>query len=209
MAGLKKERVAVFFDYENVHRTAHGLYRSYGAKLHETVFDPVELATRVVAKRSRRSELTSIRVYRGRPVPEHQPTPASAFDMQATKWKRDVRLSMGIRDLRYTFPYDDRSQFRAEEKGIDVALAVDFVEAAIKHTYDALILFSCDTDLLPALELVGKLHTTHVEIACWSGANPLFLRDGLRESPPRRFPYCHFMSEGDFNASRETAAVIK
>lgn len=63
-----------------------------------------------------------------------------------------------------------------------MALAVDFVEAAIKRTYDSLILFSCDTDLLPALELVDRFHTTHVEIACWTGGNPLFLRAGLRES---------------------------
>jgi len=55
MAGPKKECVAVFLDYENVHRTAHGLYADCEAKLHRTVVDPVEFATRIVAKRNRRS----------------------------------------------------------------------------------------------------------------------------------------------------------
>lgn len=206
MAGPKKERVAVFFDYENVHRTAHNLYTSPGTPTHSTAFNPIKLAEKITAKRNRASTLANVRVYRGRPVPAHQPTPASAFDLQQHAWKSDARVVMRTRDLRYRFDDADPTIFQAQEKGIDVSLAIDLVEAAMNETYDALIVFSCDTDLLPALELVKKIHKTHMEIACWNGANPLWLREGLALDPPQHFPFCHFLNDQDFTACKETVA---
>jgi NYN domain len=41
---------------------------------------------------------------------------------------------------------------KAQEKGVDVALAVDFVVMAVTRVYDVGILVSTDTDLVPALE---------------------------------------------------------
>lgn len=205
MARPKRERVAVFMDYENVHRTGHRKFADFGAAHHETVVAPVDLALRVCERRQSESELVHVGVYRGRPVPEHQPTPASAFDMQVRKWSSDYRVQVRSRDLKYTFPYEDTSQFHVQEKGIDVALAVDVVEAAIAKRYDAIVVFSCDTDLLPAIELVYRtLEDAHIEIACWSGARPLWLREGLKATPPKRAPYCHFLPEEDFVAARET-----
>lgn len=206
MAGPKKERVAVFFDYENVHRTAHKQYTNHGTPIHSTAFNPIKLAEKVVAKRSRASTLASIRVYRGRPVPAHQPIPASAFDIQRNVWEQDARVVMKTRDLKYRFDDADPAVFQAQEKGIDVSLAIDLVEAAMNNTYDAMIIFSCDTDLLPALELVKKMPKSHMEIACWNGANPLWLREGLTLDPPRRFPYCHFLNEQDFTDCKELSA---
>ena len=206
MAGPRKERVAVFFDYENVHRTAHYLYTAHGTPVYASAFNPIALAEKIVVKRSRPSTLANIRVYRGRPVPEHQPTPASAFDIQRNAWQRDARVTMRVRDLKYRFNDQDPTVFQVQEKGIDVSLAIDLVEAAINSSYDAMIVFSCDTDLLPAIELVRKLKKVHIEIACWNRANPLYLREGLKQRPPKHFPYCHFMSETDFSASKESAA---
>jgi hypothetical protein len=78
-----------------------------------------------------------------------------------------------------------------QEKGIDVALAVDMMHLALRHQYDALVLFSSDTDLLPALEAVVNLRLGHVEVACWSGFKP------LRFSGTNR-PWCHFLSGQDW-----------
>lgn len=78
-----------------------------------------------------------------------------------------------------------------QEKGIDVALAVDMIHLAHDGQYDALILFSSDTDLLPALEAIRTLRLGHVEVACWSGFKPLrFSGTSL--------PWCHFLSEQDW-----------
>ena len=43
----------------------------------------------------------------------------------------------------------------AQEKGIDVALAVDFVKLAVEGDYDVGVMLSTDNDLLPALEVVA------------------------------------------------------
>ncbi|MGI8680000.1 MAG: hypothetical protein ACR2LX_15225 [Jatrophihabitans sp.] len=71
------ERVAVFFDYENVHRTGHGLYTNYGTPLYNTVVDPRALAERIVERRRFASELADVHVFRGRPLPQFQPEAAA------------------------------------------------------------------------------------------------------------------------------------
>ena len=58
----------------------------------------------------------------------------------------------------------------AQEKGIDVALAVDFVKLAIEGDYDVGVMLSTDNDLLPALEVVRGHDPVriHVAVAAWS-----------------------------------------
>jgi uncharacterized LabA/DUF88 family protein len=62
--------------------------------------------------------------------------------------ERDLRVTVVRRQLRYpkSWPVEP-----AQEKGIDVALAVDFVRLACENAYDVDILFSRDADLVPAL----------------------------------------------------------
>ena len=45
------DKVAVFLDYENVHRTGHQLFANVGEPLYETVVNPLQVAERLVAKR--------------------------------------------------------------------------------------------------------------------------------------------------------------
>ena len=67
------DKVAVFLDYENVHRTGHQQYGGVGQPRHETVVNPLLIAERLMAKRRDGGMLQSVWVYRGRPVPEYQP----------------------------------------------------------------------------------------------------------------------------------------
>jgi hypothetical protein len=68
-----------------------------------------------------------------------------------------------LRPLRY-HPETDRP----EEKGIDVALALSVVEHLIRDFLDVAIIFSHDTDLLPAVETVRRLTGPHrIETASW------------------------------------------
>lgn len=62
------------------------------------------------------------------------------------------------------------------EKGVDVALAIALVESAMLNEYDVAIVFSGDTDLIPAVEMAFRRTTPRVEIAAWSGARPLWFR---------------------------------
>ncbi|MBU2100247.1 NYN domain-containing protein [Candidatus Micrarchaeota archaeon] len=45
---------------------------------------------------------------------------------------------------------------RKREKGVDVAIAIDVVQNALDDKYDICILFSGDSDFVPALELIIK-----------------------------------------------------
>lgn len=62
------------------------------------------------------------------------------------------RTSSVRRDLKYVS--DDDGSWRAQEKGIDVALAIGVVEGAMNGEVDVVVIFSNDTDQLPTLELV-------------------------------------------------------
>lgn len=99
-----------------------------------------------------------------------------------------------MRTLRYP---RDWPQVKPEEKGIDVALAVDFVTMAVRGEYDVGILMSTDTDLKPALEAVADLKGTpfpRCEVAAWT-------REGERSrhlSIDRANLWCHWLTESDY-----------
>lgn len=116
-----------------------------------------------------------------------QPVPTRANDIQAAGWTRDRRVHVIRRQLNYRgWP-----NFASQEKGIDVHLAVDLMRTAFTRRYDALVLFSSDTDLLPALEAVAGDRLGHVEVACWLGSKSLnFSGSSL--------PWCHYLDETDW-----------
>jgi NYN domain len=183
------ERIAVFLDFQNVHLVGRGLFDS-GCELHRCVPDPVRIADLIASRRKRPSTAEAIRVYRGRPDPNHQPVVTASNDAQASRWTRDTRVQVIRRQLNYrSWPGQP-----PQEKGIDVAIAVDLMHLAFRRQYDALVLFSSDTDLLPALETIVSLRLGHVEVACWAGFKPLRFPGS---NPPR--PWCHSLSKADWN----------
>jgi uncharacterized LabA/DUF88 family protein len=188
-------RVAIFIDYQNVHFSALNRFQPPGAPRQRGHIDPVRLAQRIVAKRRFGGDLTDICVYRGRPSPDRQPEAARASDRQASGWARHPKVTVVRRQLRYPkgWPADP-----AQEKGIDVALAVDFVRLACAGAYDVGILFSRDTDLVPALEAVRDLDPgrAHVEVATWRGASRL-------RFPDSQLPWCHYLNAHDYEACRD------
>ena len=81
------------------------------------------------------------------------------------------------------------------EKGIDVALAVDLLRLALAdRTYDVAVVFSSDTDLLPAIEAVIDLKCGHIEVAAWRGAGQRLRLDGAAA------PWFHWLDEVDYRA---------
>lgn len=84
---------------------------------------------------------------------------------QCRAWER-AGVHVTTRPLRYPFNWPAE---KAIEKGIDVLIAVDMVAMAIDNAYDAAVLASTDTDLIPALEFVGRhlKPAKTVEVAAW------------------------------------------
>jgi uncharacterized LabA/DUF88 family protein len=199
---ITSDRVAVFIDYQNVHLTARELFASPGERPERSLVHPGLVAERILAKRRRPSQLTAVQVYRGRPNPEHHRTATAANDAQTAAWERDPRITVIRRDLNYRGWPDHPPR----EKGIDVALAVDLVRTAMLNEYDVAVVFSGDTDLLPALETAFTHTAPHVEIACWVGAKPLWFPTAMTAG--RYLPYCHFLSADDHRAALDHTKYV-
>jgi uncharacterized LabA/DUF88 family protein len=183
-------RVAVFIDYQNVHLTAHDTFWPYGTPRRKTHIDPLRLGQLLVGRRQGGGALIDVRVYRGKPSAALQPDAAAANDRQAAAWSRDPLVTVRRRLLRYPKEWPKAP---AQEKGIDVALAVDFVRLATERRYDVGILVSRDTDLIPCLETVVDLRLAHVEVASWEGSGRLRFPGGNR-------PWCHYLYKADYRA---------
>jgi len=148
--------------------------------------------------RKRPSRLLSVRVYRGRPDPRHEPGAAGANDRQAAVWQRNGAV-VCRRPLRYPRDWPD---LPAREKGVDVQLACDVITEAMTHQVDVVIIASRDTDLIPALEIVRSRRLAHVETASWDGSSRICF-SGERQ------PWCHRMDEAAYEAIRDRRDYTK
>jgi hypothetical protein len=74
------------------------------------------------------------------------------------------------------------------------------------NEYDVAIVFSGDTDLIPAIETAFRRTTPTIEIAAWSSAKPLWFPTEMAAG--RRLPWCHFLGEQDFDAVRDQAIYL-
>ncbi len=185
----------VFVDYQNVHGSARR--RFYPVNVHPAVghIDPLRFGELLVARRMRPSQLEGVRVYRGRPSPDHQVRSAAANDRQTVEWERRGKVHVIRRPLRYP---DDWPKTPAVEKGVDVALAIDLVRMAMMKAYDVAVVATSDTDLMPAIEMVYDLHLAHVEITTWAGASRLRFSG-------TQLPWCHHLNEADYRAVEDEA----
>jgi len=159
--------------------------------------DPWKLGLRIAQRRRRPSVLVGVRVYRGVPDASRQPLPYAANERQTAAWRSNPKVEVIRRPLRYpaTWP-----QQRAQEKGVDVALGIDFVRLAVRGTYDVGVLMSTDSDLVPALEgaLEIKTASVHIEVAAWAGRGA-----NRRLTVGNNLPWCHRLDRADYEAVRD------
>jgi hypothetical protein len=117
---------------------------------------------------------------------------------QCTAWEISGATVI-TRPLRYpqNWPRD-----RAEEKGIDVQIAIDMVMMAIRQELDVAILATTDTDLRPALEAFHALpsgQAATIEVAAWRSptCSKKLQVAGLHV-------WSHFLEAADYNRIRDT-----
>lgn len=136
----KIDKVVVFVDYQNAH---HGALRAFWpANTSPSLghINPRGLGELLVTKRAANglpSDLADVRVYRGQPDAELQPESSSANNQQADSWSRLGKVTVIRRPLRYPRKWPVEP---AQEKGVDVQLAVDFVRLAIEKADDVGVL---------------------------------------------------------------------
>jgi uncharacterized LabA/DUF88 family protein len=193
MARRTTERVIVFIDWQNIYKGARDAFHHRQAPGRVGMVDPLRLARRLIeVSRERTRELAGVRVYRGRPDPTRDPIGYAANQRQQAAWQRDG-ITVVQRPLRYPKAWPTE---KAQEKGVDVALAVDFVMLAVTGVYDVGILCSTDTDLKSALEAVAALggnRQPHCEVAAWASSQAV---PRLRISGARL--WCHYLEADDY-----------
>jgi uncharacterized LabA/DUF88 family protein len=114
--------------------------------------------------------LSVVTVFRGLPSNKHQPEFYRRNLAQRSEWTRDPRVQVTYRSLRYSF--DNTGYWTAQEKGVDVQVALEVVRHAQSGDYEVVILASHDTDLEPALDYGRELEPVQdgravIETAGW------------------------------------------
>lgn len=165
----------VFIDYQNVHHTAHEKFGKYGEPIYQSLIHPGQFANQAaIALRSVIPDdvvtVTEVNVYRGTPNPRKEPTLNSHVTKQQNTWKRDPRVVMNSRPIRYPHDWPGTP---AQEKGIDVLLALGVVRAALEAEDEWIIIATRDTDIIPAVEMAAAEHPGKIAVACWDGSGKL------------------------------------
>ncbi len=160
--------VAVLIDWQNVYNGPREAFDLYSSGHVAGNVDPIKLAAGLAGApdpTSRRRVLREIRVYRGKPDNARDARTYAAWRSQTAAWEQrgGDRFKLCARDLKY--------EGGVREKGIDVWLAVDLARMAVRGTVDRAVVFSTDTDLVPALILaVEERGPEFIEIAGWVGS---------------------------------------
>jgi hypothetical protein len=118
---------------------------------------------------------------------------------QVAAWNRldpDV-VKVIARPLRYPHDWPASTE---QEKGIDVQLSIDFVLGYLRKEFDVGVLFSADTDLLPALEAATEIciafdGAVNPEVAAWGDRSR---SPGRRLRPKGLDLTCHWLGPLDF-----------
>jgi uncharacterized LabA/DUF88 family protein len=187
-------RVVVFIDAQNFYHSARRAFFVPNDPATRGQFHPRALGD-LLASRDADRTLVQVRLYTGRPDAYLQPKSYAANVRQCQRWMA-AGCYVFQRPLRYPHNWPNNSDGkRPEEKGIDVAIALDLVKLGNRGEYDTAILCSADTDLIPAVdEVVDGDSGCTVEVAGWR-------HDTYRQrlSFKDRNIWCHWLSLDDYN----------
>lgn len=194
------QRVWVFIDAQNVYRDTRRAFHDEAAPSHLGQVDPVKLATLLTelgtAPPGRTRVLEECRVYAGLPSPDREPKSNAAKLRQRSAWEASG-AKVALRPIRYPRRWPEE---RAEEKGVDVELAVDLVFNAARRHFDVGIVVSTDTDLVPALQAVSDLNRAwgapRVEVAAWRAVRKRLRLPGVPI-------WCHLLTEPHYQVVRD------
>ena len=187
-------KLILFIDAQNFYRGARRAFFSDTAPHCYGQVKPIELGSLICSKQlpQTQTSLHQVRVYTGRPDATKDPITYAAHIKQCEAWQKNG-VTVIFRTLRYP---QDWPNSKPQEKGIDVALAIDFVASAIDGKFDIGVIASTDTDLKPALEYVSKkcAGKCHAQVTAWSSP-----RTQSRLGISRGAIWCHWLNNSDYD----------
>jgi uncharacterized LabA/DUF88 family protein len=196
------KRVVVFIDGQNFYRSARrAFFDDSQDRYYIGQFRP-EAIGYLLAARDEGRTLREVRIYTGRPDAYLQPKAHSANVRQCAAWEA-AGCYVFTRPLRYPPGFPNSRARRPEEKGIDVAMAVDLTRLAQDGYFDVAIVCTGDTDLIPAVEAV---------LEGGSGAAVEVPGGGARTtgsaSAPGRNIWCHWLARRDYERPVTTQTMF-
>jgi uncharacterized LabA/DUF88 family protein len=197
-------RVAVFVDWQNTYGCAREAFQSEHDPSRYGNVRLRALAELLTEKGDAGDKLVHVGVYRGEPSPRDDPQTHAAHMRQRQAWQNDLgeMLRFRSRPLRYLH---GRSLKDAEEKGIDVQLAIDAMVMGLRKEYDLAVLATADTDLVPVVEglLALKEETGSPDVAVigWAGTSQHLEVTGVPVRWIGKKDYEAIREKMDFNVS--------
>ena len=192
------QRVILFVDEQNFYQGARRAFYNKDSHFTRGNFHPVELGRLICARLpigvSEPRSLHQVRVYTGLTDPTKEPKSHAPHMKRCSAWEAAGAVVIA-RPLRY--PKDWKPSKPGEQKGVDVALAIDFVDLALDGEYNVGVIASTDSDLRPALEFVLRRFpdTRRVEVASWWNN-----RSQSRLTVPGASIWCHRLDENDYKS---------
>ena len=127
------KRLVLFIDAQNMYQGARDAFFDRSSSHTLGQLDPLKLGQLICRKtpsdeKDADRHLSQVRVYTGRPESSRDPRTYGAHMRQCAAWEKKG-IVVRPRTLRYPRDWPARP---AEEKGVDVALAVDFVIRAVE-----------------------------------------------------------------------------
>lgn len=187
-------RLVLFVDDQNFYRMARRAFFPGSISHVDGQFNPVRLGELICSRPvdGITRVLHEVRVYTGRPRGSLQRKAHSANRRQCATWEKwDAKVF--TRALRYPSGWPAN---KATQKGIDVALAVDFVTLAADGDYDVGVIASADTDLAPAVESVLTRYAGKREVEAVAWKSPT---SRVRLSIPGVSIRCHWLTRSDYD----------
>lgn len=188
------DRLILFIDDKNFYKGARRAFFSDSDPHYYGQFLPMELAN-LLCSRSLpgfNRVVHQVRIYTGVPDATKDAMTYAAHMKQRNAWITGGAKVI-TRALRY--PYDWPA-VKAQQKGVDVALAVDFVTLAIDNEFEVGVIASTDSDLRPAVEYVLRKCSDrcHVEVVAWTSPQTT-----SRLGISGQNIWCHWLNRADYD----------
>jgi uncharacterized LabA/DUF88 family protein len=193
----RNNRLILFIDSQNVYKNARDAYFKDNDHHIFGQVNPLAFGQLICQKTIPVAPiLHQVRIYCGQPDASKEPRTYAANYRQRNVWAK-MGVFVVSRPLRYP---QDWPKSKAQEKGVDVALAVDFVTMAVNGEYDIGVIASTDTDLKPALEFVYRhfLGKIRIAVAAWR-SDLKRSRLSIEDSKI----WCHYINRDDFEMIKD------
>ena len=179
------QNVSVVIDGWNALRGADQVL-DFGDQIDRYVVDFGKLADEIAGQRNRPSRAVEVTVVIGVHHRAQNPQARMIADQNIRYWQRDKRVQVIALENHWK---------NGREKGVDMELGMQVLEQATNPKMDAVVVFSADRDLQPAVDRAASRPGAHVELARWEGqSSGLWVRQ--RNGKPG---WCHWLGAETFH----------